>query len=53
LAKSFSKDGIASESGLKFHIQHMQTMEKSIGDVPLSKVTDFRFLEEIRREMGK
>jgi NitT/TauT family transport system substrate-binding protein len=53
LAKSFSKDGIASEAGLKFHVQQMQKMEKGIADVPLSKVTDFRLLEEIRREMGK
>jgi NitT/TauT family transport system substrate-binding protein len=53
LAKSFSKDGIASDTGLKFHVQHMQKMEKAIGDVPLNKVTDFRLLEEIRREIGK
>jgi NitT/TauT family transport system substrate-binding protein len=53
LARSFSKDGIASEAGLKFHLQHMQKMDKGIVDVPLSKVTDFRLLEEIRREMGK
>jgi len=53
LAKSFSKDGIASEPGLKFHIQHMQKMEKGIGDVSLSKVADFRLLEEIRREIAK
>jgi NitT/TauT family transport system substrate-binding protein len=53
LTKSFSKDGIASEAGLKFHIQHMQKMEKGIGDVALNKVTDFRLLDEIRREIGK
>jgi NitT/TauT family transport system substrate-binding protein len=53
LAKSFSKDGIASEAGVKFHIQDRQKMDKGIGDVALSKVTDFRLLEEIRREIGK
>jgi len=31
----------------------MQTMEKTTGDIPLSKIIDFRLLEEIRREMVK
>ena len=53
LAKSFSKDGTASEAGLKFHVQHIQRMDKGIGDIPLSKISDFRLLEEIRRETGK
>jgi ABC-type nitrate/sulfonate/bicarbonate transport system substrate-binding protein len=53
LARSFSKDGIASEAGLKFHIQHTQKMEKGMGDVPVSKVADFRLVEEIRREISK
>jgi NitT/TauT family transport system substrate-binding protein len=53
LARSFSRDGTASEAGVKFHIQHMQTMEKTTGDIPLSKIIDFRLLEEIRREMVK
>jgi ABC-type nitrate/sulfonate/bicarbonate transport system substrate-binding protein len=53
LVKSFSRDGAASEAGLKFHTQHIQKMEKTIGDIPLSKIVDFRLLEEIRREMVK
>ena len=53
LAKSFSKDGTASEAGLKFHVQHIQRMDKGIGDIPLSRISDFRLLEEIRGEMGK
>jgi NitT/TauT family transport system substrate-binding protein len=53
LAKSFSKDGTASEAGLKFHLEHIQKMDKGIGDIPLSRISDFRLLEEIRREMGK
>lgn len=53
LAKSFSRDGTASEAGLKFHTQHMQKIEKTIGDIPLGKIIDFRLLEEIRREMVK
>jgi NitT/TauT family transport system substrate-binding protein len=53
LAKSFSRDGTASEAGLRFHTQHIQRVEKSIGDIPLNKIVDFRPLEEIRREMLK
>jgi NitT/TauT family transport system substrate-binding protein len=52
LVKSFSRDGSASEAGLRFHIQHIQSLER-IGDIPLSKIVDFRLLEEIRREMIK
>ena len=50
LSKSFSRDGTANETGLKFHIQQTPRSEKSIGDVPLNKIVDFRLLEEIRRE---
>jgi len=53
LAKSFSRDGGASEAGLKFHVQHIQKMEKGIGEIPFTKIVDFRLLEEIRREMHK
>jgi NitT/TauT family transport system substrate-binding protein len=53
LAKSFSRDGAASEAGLRFHTQHIQRVEKGVGDIPLNKIVDFRPLEEIRREMVK
>jgi NitT/TauT family transport system substrate-binding protein len=53
LAKSFSRDGTSSEAGLRFHTQHIQRLEKGIGDVPPTKIADFRLLEEIRREMVK
>jgi NitT/TauT family transport system substrate-binding protein len=53
LAKSFSKDGAASEAGLKVHINQIQRADKSIGEIPLNKIVDFRALEEIRREMIK
>src|SRR5918999_858626 len=53
LAKSFSRDGAATEAGLKFHLQHIQRIEKGIGEIPLNKIADFRLLEEIRREMLK
>jgi len=53
LAKSFSKDGAASDAGLKVHINQIQRADKSIGEIPLNKIVDFRALEEIRREMIK
>jgi len=53
LAKSLSRDGTASEAGIKFHMQQIQKMDKGVGDAPLNKVVDFRLLEEIRREMLK
>lgn len=53
LVKSFSRDGTASDAGIKFHLQQIQKMDKSVGDIPLNKVVDFTLLEEIRREMLK
>jgi NitT/TauT family transport system substrate-binding protein len=53
LAKSFSRDGTASDAGIKFHLQQIQKLDKGDGDIPLNKVVDFRLLEEIRREMLK
>jgi NitT/TauT family transport system substrate-binding protein len=53
LTKSLSRDGTASDAGIKFHMQQIQKMDKGVGDIPLNKVVDFRLLEEIRREMLK
>ena len=53
LAKSFSRDGAASEAELRFHIQQIQKMDKIADTIPLQKIVDFRLLEEIRREMLK
>ncbi len=50
VAKSFSKDGTASAAGLKVHVRLFQQSDKGSGDIPLSKMVDFRLLEEIRRE---
>jgi len=50
LAKSFSRDGTASESGLRFHIQDIQKMEKVGADIPVNRIVDFRLLDEIKRE---
>jgi NitT/TauT family transport system substrate-binding protein len=53
LSKSFSRDGTASAAGLRFHMQQLQKSEKSMSDIPLNKIVDFRLLEEIRREAQK
>lgn len=50
LAKSFSRDGVASEAELRFHIQ---PKERIAGEMSLQKIVDFRLLEEIRQEMLK
>jgi NitT/TauT family transport system substrate-binding protein len=48
LAKSFSRDGTASAAGLRFHTQHIQKIDKGIGDIQINRLVDFRLLEEIR-----
>lgn len=53
IMKAASRDGAASDAGLKVHIKLIQNSDKSIGDVPLSKIVDFRVLEEVRREIGR
>jgi ABC-type nitrate/sulfonate/bicarbonate transport system substrate-binding protein len=53
LAKSFSRDGTASEAELRFHTQQIQKLNKFAGEIPLQKIVDFRLLEEIHREMLK
>jgi NitT/TauT family transport system substrate-binding protein len=51
LSKSLSKDGISSKAGLRVHAGLIQKSEKGLGEIPLSKMVDFRILEEIRREV--
>jgi len=50
IMKAASRDGASSDAGLKVHIKLIQDSDKSIGNIPLSKVVDFRVLEEVRRE---
>jgi NitT/TauT family transport system substrate-binding protein len=53
IMKAASKDGAASEAGLKVHVKLIQNSDKTIGDIPLNKIVDFRILEEVRREAGR
>lgn len=53
IIKAASKDGASSAEGLKVHIQLIQAGDKSVGEIPLNKISDFRVLEEIRREESR
>lgn len=50
---AISKDGGASQAGLKVHLQLIRELEKGMGEIPLEKVIDFRPLEEVRRKLGE
>ncbi len=51
--RSISKDGAASEAAMKVHADIIRRTEKGMGELPLTKMVDFRLLEEIRRERTK
>jgi NitT/TauT family transport system substrate-binding protein len=53
IMKAASRDGASSDAGLKVHIKLIQNSDKSIGDVALNKIVDFRVLEEVRRELTR
>lgn len=53
IMKAVSKDGTASEAGLKLHIKLIQSSDKSVGEVPLNKIVDFRVLDEVRKEFAR
>ena len=53
IMKAASRDGASSDAGLKVHIKLIQNSDKTIGDVALNKVVDFRVLEEVRRELTR
>lgn len=48
--RSVSKDGTASDAGMKVHADIIRRTEKGMGEIPLNKMVDFRIIEEIRRE---
>jgi NitT/TauT family transport system substrate-binding protein len=53
IMKAASRDGASSDAGLKVHIKLIQNSDKSIADIPLNKIVDFRVLEEVRREISR
>jgi hypothetical protein len=52
VSRALSKDGSASDAGLKEHFQIIQKLEKGIGEIPVSRVVDFQILMEARRALG-
>ena len=53
IMKAASRDGASSDAGLKVHVRLMQQSDKTIGDIALSKIVDFRVLEEVRKEITR
>lgn len=52
VSRALSKDGLASDAGLKEHFQIIQKLDKGVGEIVTSKVVDFQPLLEVRRELG-
>jgi NitT/TauT family transport system substrate-binding protein len=50
IMKAATRDGSASDAGLRVHLKLIQESDKTVGNVALSKIVDFRVLEEVRRE---
>jgi NitT/TauT family transport system substrate-binding protein len=48
--RSISRDGAASEAGLKVHADIIRQTEKGMGEIPLKKMIDFSVIEDVRRE---
>lgn len=53
IMKAATRDGASSEAGLKVHVKLMQASDKSIGDVSINRMVDFRVLEEVRKEVTR
>ncbi len=53
IMKAASRDGASSDAGLKVHVKLMQQSDKTIGDIALNKIVDFRVLEEVRKETAR
>lgn len=53
IMKAASRDGASSDAGLRVHLKLMQQADKTIGEIALNKMVDFRVLEEVRRESAR
>jgi NitT/TauT family transport system substrate-binding protein len=53
IMKAASRDGASDDAGLRVHVKMMQSADKTIGEVALNKIVDFRVLEEVRREVTR
>lgn len=50
IIKALNEDGIIGEKQLKIHFDLIRKSDKSIGEIPVDKVVDFRLLREVRKE---
>jgi len=49
---ALNDDGIIGESQLKVHFDIMQKSNKDLGEIPLPRVADFRFVSEVKLELS-
>jgi NitT/TauT family transport system substrate-binding protein len=52
IVKALNEDGIVGEKQLKVHFDLIRKAEKTIGEIPMEKVVDFRLLREVRQEVS-
>ena len=52
IVRALNDDGIIGERQLKVHFDIIRRTEKTITDIPVEKVVDFRLLREVRRELS-
>lgn len=52
IVKALNEDGIIGEKQLQIHFDLIRRTEKTIGEIPVDKVVDFRLLREVRRELS-
>ena len=53
IIKALNEDGIIGEKQLKVHFDIIRRSDTNIGEIPVEKVVDFRFLREVRRELNR
>src|ERR1043166_8224125 len=52
IVRALNDDGIIGERQLKVHFDIIRRTDKTITEIPVEKVADFRLLREVRRELG-
>jgi NitT/TauT family transport system substrate-binding protein len=52
IVRALNDDGIIGERQLKVHFDMIRRTDKTITEIPVEKVADFRLLREVRRELG-
>jgi NitT/TauT family transport system substrate-binding protein len=52
IVRALNDDGIIGERQLKVHFDIIRRTDKTITDIPVEKVVDFRLLREVRRELS-